>query len=336
MDELTSSVIKIGAEEIIKKVIGETYDFFLSKYKLAHLQESKNKYIEYCGKILYVKTLASQDKAVFIDNIYVPLTLRGINLSSVTVTDATTLDLPYSAILIKGLAGQGKSTILRKLLANNLRMKKQFAIFYELKNYKGGDIEDSFVISLRTSGIDIERMSMEKILTDSNAKLYLDAFDETNPIHRNDLLDQIQKLYNKYKCNIICTSRPDTELDSLSDICTYNVDTLNTSQIFAIIHRTSTDEEKASELCEALKRSPLHNESESILKSPILVVLFCISYNLGEEIPNTLSQFYGNIFDTIFYRHDNLKGKVNRMRHWNDNRRHWIRQPEKIQNKLHI
>ncbi len=320
MDELTKEVIKTGTEVIIKKFIGETYDFFLSKYKLMHLQNYKDKYIEYCRKILYVKTLASPDKSLFINDIYVPLTLRGINLSSVTVTDATILDMPYSVILIKGLAGQGKSTILRKLLANNISIKKHFIIFYELKNYKGGDIEESLLNTLKTSGIDIDIKSIEKILTDSNARLYLDAFDETNPIHRNDLLDQFQKIYNKYKCTIICTSRPDTELDSLTDICTYTVDTLNQSQIYGIIHRTSADEEKADELCAALERSPLHNESESILKSPILVVLYCISYNLGEDIPSTLSQFYGNIFDTIFFRHDNLKGKVNRIRHWNDNR----------------
>lgn len=321
MDELTKEVIKTGTEVIIKKFIGETYDFFLSKYKLMHLQDYKDKYIEYCRKILYVKTLASQDKSLYIDDIYVPLTLRGINLSSVTVTDTTVLDLPYSAILIKGLAGQGKSTILRKLLSNNLRMKKHFVIFYELKNYKGGDIEESLMNTLKASGVDIDIKSIEKILTDSNARLYLDAFDEINPIHRSELLDQFQKIYNKYKCTIICTSRPDTELDSLTDICTYTVDTLNQSQIFGIIRRTSTDDDKAAELCAALERSPLHNDSESILKSPILVVLFCISYNLGEEIPSTLSQFYGNIFDTVFYRHDNLKGKVNRIRHWNDNRR---------------
>lgn len=42
---------------------------------------------------------------------------------------------------------------------------------------------------------------------------------------------------------------------------------------------------------------------------------------MGEDIPNTLSQFYSNIFDTVFHRHDNIKGKVYRERHWNDNRR---------------
>jgi hypothetical protein len=320
MDPITSELVVSSAQIIINKIAGETFDFISSKYKLLHLGSSKDKYLEYCQKTLHVKTLFSPDKAVFIDDIYVPLTLKGINTGSVTVSDATILDLPQSAILIKGLAGQGKSTILRKLLANNLRTKKSFAIFYELKNYKGGDIEDALESNFKISGVDIDKISIEKILSESTTRLYLDAFDEINPKYRLEFLDQFQKIYNKYICKIVCTSRPDTEIDSLSDFCTYYVDKLNQKQIFDIIHRSSTDKEKAIELCAALKRSPLHNDSESILKSPILVVLYCISYNLGEDIPSTLSQFYCNIFDTIFYRHDNIKGRVNRIRHWNDNR----------------
>lgn len=120
---------------------------------------------------------------------------------------------------------------------------------------------------------------------------------------------------------MICTSRPDTEIDSLSELRTFSVCELTEQQIFGIIKKTAIDEEKCDELCGALKRSPLHTKKYSILKSPILVVLFCISYNVGEDIPNTLSQFYSNIFNTVFHRHDNIKGKVYRERHWNDNRR---------------
>ncbi|WP_409994839.1 NACHT domain-containing protein, partial [Klebsiella pneumoniae] len=107
----------------------------------------------------------------------------------------------------------------------------------------------------------------------------------------------------------------------LSEFRTFTVCELTEDQIFGIIKNTASDNEKCEELCAALKRSPLHTNKDSILKSPILVVLFCISYNLGEDIPNTLSQFYSNIFDTVFHRHDNIKGKVYRERHWNDNRR---------------
>jgi hypothetical protein len=321
IDPIVTSVATSAAKDVIHKALGKTYEFILNKYKLNSIGKFKDNYLRYCEKLLEVKTIASHDRSVFIDEIYVPLNLKGVNTLSVEVNDHTNLEYDGRAVLIKGMAGMGKSTILRKLLSNNAKSRDRLPIFYELKHYKGGSIEDALAKNLSNVGVAISSEQIEVILNDSNVKLYLDAFDETAPQYRDSLLDEINKVISRYNCHLICTTRPDTELDSVVRIETFNVDSLSQEQIVGIIHRTSADTDKAKSLCDALERSPLHKGPESILKSPILVVLFCISYNLGEEIPNTLSQFYDNIFDTIFYRHDNLKGKVNRQRQWNDNRR---------------
>lgn len=321
IDPVSAAAGGYVAKEAIRGLLGKSLEFIYRKYKLSKVDQIKERYIEYCENLLNIKTLAFQDRSVFIDDIFVPLNLKGVNTLSVTVTDTTNLDFEGRAVIIKGLAGMGKSTILRKLLANNARSRERLPIFYELKNYRGGALEDALSKNLINAGVQISKEQLEAILGDSNVKLYLDAFDETPPEYREQLLDEIGRVINMYNCNLVCTTRPDTEIDSLVNVETFNVDVLSQEQIFAIIEKTSADSEKAESLCEALKRSPLHRDSESILKSPILVVLFCVSYNLGEEIPSTLSQFYANIFDTIFHRHDNLKGKVNRVRHWNDNRR---------------
>jgi hypothetical protein len=321
MEVLTGTVLKPIVNEVSKKTIGSVYEFLAKKYQLIDIIKFKANYLEYCSKVLEVKTLVSQDKTFNIDTIFVPIDLiRSGRQTRLEVNHVTALD-GDRAILIKGLAGQGKSTLLRKLLSNNAKRFERLPIFYELKNYTGGKIELAISNSLSNFGINISEYAIEKLLQDSNVKLYLDAFDETNPEYRNELLDEVRRLANGYKCHIICTSRPDTEIDSLSELKTYSVCELNEQQVFGIIHKMASDKEKSKELCEALKRSPLHTNKDSILKSPILVVLFCISYNLGEEIPSTLSQFYSNIFDTVFHRHDNIKGKVYRERHWNDNRR---------------
>lgn len=321
IETLVTSAATSATKSLIAKTVGETWEFLLNKYKLRDIEDFKKKYIAHCEKILHVKTLASQDQAVFIDDIYVPLQLEGVNTISIEVMGKTTLDFVNRAILIKGLAGQGKSTILRKLLANDAKIVGRLPIFYELKNYQGGTIESAIAKNLEQSGIALSTEHVKIVLDDSNVKLYLDAFDETPPEFRSELLEEIGRLINRYNCHLICTTRPDTELNSLVHADIYRVAPLSSEQVEAIIYKTSADPDKAFELCEALRRSPLHQGPESILRSPILVVLFCISYNLGEEIPTTLSQFYANIFDTVFYRHDNLKGKVNRIRHWNDNRR---------------
>lgn len=321
MGVVTGAMLTSAANDIAKKTIASAFDFLVKKYELIDILRFKEKYLDYCEKNLEIKTLVSQDKYFHVDDIFIPIhIMQSGTQTRQEINSRTALDNDR-AILIKGLAGQGKSTLLRKLLSNNAKMYSRLPVFYELKNYNGGTLELSISKSLSHFGVNISEYALKKLFSDSNVKIYLDAFDEVKPEFRLELIDEIKRFINSFKCHVICTSRPDTEIDSLSGIKTYSVCELTEEQIFGIIEKTASDQEKCNELCDALKRSPLHTNKDSILKSPILVVLFCISYNLGEDIPNTLSQFYSNIFDTVFHRHDNIKGKVYRERHWNDNRR---------------
>lgn len=321
IETLVTSALKPVVGAAAKKSFNSLFKLLSEKYKLRDFKKFEDSYIEYCQRILTVKTLESPDKVFNIDDIYVPIDLNESGRSTrLEVDDNTSLDT-NKAILIKGLAGQGKSTLLRKLLSNHAKSFNRLPIFYELKNYSGGLLITEISTSLANQGINLGVETLRQIIKDSNVKVYLDAFDEVNPEHRGKLLDEIRNLINGNNCHVVCTSRPDTEIDSLSELETYKVCELTETQIFKIIKKMASDDEKASELCEALSNSHLHRKGDSVLKSPILVVLFCVSYNLGEEIPSTLSQFYSNIFDTVFHRHDNIKGKVQRERHWNDNRK---------------
>lgn len=321
MGAITGTVLTSTANEVVKKTIAPIFDFLVKKYELLDILRFRDHYLEYCEKNLEIKTLVSQDKYFHVDEIYIPIDIvQSGTQSRLEINNLTALDNDR-AILIKGLAGQGKSTLLRKLLSNNAKRFSRLPVFYELKNYNGGTLELAISKSLSHFGVKISEYALKKLLSDSNVKIYLDAFDEVKPEFRIELIDEIKRFINSFKCHVICTSRPNTEIDALSEFRTFSVCELTEEQIFGIIKKTASDQEKCDELCGALKRSPLHTKKDSILKSPILVVLFCISYNLGEDIPNTLSQFYSNIFDTVFHRHDNIKGKVYRERHWNDNRR---------------
>jgi len=321
MGVISGAVLTSVGNDIAKRTIASVFELLAKKYQLMDILKFKEHYLDYCEKNLEIKTLVSQDKSFNIDEIYIPIhIIQSGTQTRQEINDLTALDNDR-AILIKGLAGQGKSTLLRKLLSNNAKRFNRLPVFFELKNYNGGTLELSISKSLSHYGVDISEYALHKLLSDSNVKIYLDAFDEVKPEFRLELVDEIKRFINSFNCHVICTSRPDTEIDTLSEFRTFTVCELTEDQIFGIIKNTASDNEKCEELCAALKRSPLHTNKDSILKSPILVVLFCISYNLGEDIPNTLSQFYSNIFDTVFHRHDNIKGKVYRERHWNDNRR---------------
>lgn len=307
-----------GATKALGDRLSRTFDLLSVKYKLNRFSNFKQNYTQFCHSHLLVKTLSSSGIAVHIDEIYVPLTLRGPQ--TVEVVDGTALDNVNRISIITGLAGQGKSTLLRKLLSNNIQRFDRLPFFYELKNYRGGAIEHALSNNLEIQGIELSALGFEKLLMDSNVRLYLDAFDECPTQFRHELYQEIKKLVGKYKCSITCTTRPDTELEALIYADNYTVDYLTNEKIKEVIVKTCYDDSKSQALYEALQKSKFHKGNDSVLRSPILVVLFCVSYNLGMCIPETLSQFYKNIFETVFHQHDNLKGFVDRKRHWNDNR----------------
>lgn len=181
MDAIVGGLSKPAANMVAKKTIGSVFELLAKKYELVDILKFKNNYLEYCDKILEVKTLVSQDRIYHIDELFVPVHLVQPGSSAkFEINDNTALDNDR-ALLIKGLAGQGKSTLLRKLLSNNAKRFSRLPIFYELKNYKGGKIELSIAASLDDSGVKLGPYALNRLLLDSNVKVYLDAFDEVKP-----------------------------------------------------------------------------------------------------------------------------------------------------------
>jgi predicted RNA-binding protein associated with RNAse of E/G family len=106
VDPITSAALKPIIDETAKKTIGGAFDFLAKKYQLLDILKFKKNYLDYCEKILQVKTLVSPDRIFHIDDIYVTVDLlpSGSQLK-IPIMDSTTLDND-KALLIKGLAGQ--------------------------------------------------------------------------------------------------------------------------------------------------------------------------------------------------------------------------------------
>ncbi len=163
LEDVAYTVGSAAAKEAAKKTVGACFDYLCNKYKLKELGKFKRNYIDYCNNVLHIKTIASQDNSVFVDDVYVPISiLKAGHSIPFEITEKTALD-DSRALLIKGLAGQGKSTILRKLLSNNAKLYERLPIFYELKNYKGGSIEKAFSDSLVGMGVKISEFSVTKL-----------------------------------------------------------------------------------------------------------------------------------------------------------------------------
>jgi hypothetical protein len=312
-----------------KKVINDIYEplkNFLSRLssdaRVRWLIDN-DQYIDICENFLRFKTIASNSEVLNLDDIYVPVKVRPSGnirfLDTHVIIDKNQNFESESQLIIRGIAGKGKSTILKRLLANSIMKGKSIPIFFELKRFQGGELLEEIANFLKINGVNITKFDIESLIKFNKVDFFLDAFDEVNPDYRQKLLNSLRCL-QRQNCRLILSTRPDTEIESL-DLPIFDVEDLDQDQINQIIKKTCFDEEKSDSIISALSKSRLHtHQNGSILKTPILVALLCVSYNIGDDIPETLSQFYKNLFDTVFFRHDNIKGSVNRRRTFNDDK----------------
>ena len=223
MDPLLTQIIVSGTGEAVKVMTEK----LLSSRWLKGTEESigiieqldqleiRTKYIEkHVSNALRMRTLHQREHDILLDDIYYPLTIiNSANSDEFTVNDECIIT--HSRILnIIGIAGQGKSTILRKLFQNEIRLNSRIPFFLELRRIEKGTILEYFKLTLESLGVDINRSSnhVELLLQSGKIILMLDGFDEVKANSRYEILSQITELNIRYNCPVIVTSRPETEV----------------------------------------------------------------------------------------------------------------------------
>lgn len=94
----------------------------LATIEPVHPRDQQKIFDMVCDRYLKFRTLLSRDRDVFVDEIYHPLKLKNLSSSvnqPLILNKESVLDLPKITCII-GKAGQGKTTILRKVFVNYL------------------------------------------------------------------------------------------------------------------------------------------------------------------------------------------------------------------------
>ncbi|HGH3371425.1 TPA: hypothetical protein ACJIK4_000885 [Kluyvera cryocrescens] len=116
------------------------------------------------NRVFVFRTLTHGDKNVYLDEVYYPLKLTNSNSRlSIEVKDGTRLP-KHSPICIIGIAGQGKTTVMRKLFLEELVQQETLPFFISLrqiKNYEDLTCEKLLLNHLRTNGIKCDLEDVE-------------------------------------------------------------------------------------------------------------------------------------------------------------------------------
>ncbi|WP_058119059.1 NACHT domain-containing protein [Photobacterium kishitanii] len=305
---LTTMVLKQAVTHFTKKLLEKDWSESLASGKglLEQLSDSNitERYVEkYVSKHLRIRTLHSAESDIFIDEIYTPLTLVTVkDNDELVVNDGFTLE--YSRVVnIIGIAGQGKSTILRKLFLEEINKKNKFPFFIELRRVNDDGIFYYLKQNLEDIGLNVTESSLTELLQSNNIILLLDGFDEVMTKNRKEILSEIIKIRTRYNCSIIVTSRPDTEICNESNIINLKVKKLASIEINNIIQKLDSNNE-SPEIADLVNKN---KDLEDTLVSPILVNLLFVCYPYLDVIPESITDFYSKLFLTLYSRHDKIK-----------------------------
>jgi hypothetical protein len=258
-----------------------------------------------------VKTLLSTESRVSIDEFYcVPSVTIGSRRHPASKSSVFRED----HILIEGVAGQGKSILLRHLCAKSILDDGKIAIFYELRRLDplkplAGVVFDSLI----QFGLPGNAEALRSLSVERDVELYLDGFDELTQKEQVKIDRDLSYFATNFPfVRVFVSARPHVGLGTNAILTTYRVAALDKRDAYRMIDKLCREPKLAPEL-----KSKLDNHKGSVtdlLETPLLVTLLVAKYSQTHRIPEQLSDFYADIFQTLFEKHDNFKIPFHRTR----------------------
>ncbi|EOG5435856.1 NACHT domain-containing NTPase [Cronobacter sakazakii] len=315
MDPITHEILKIGISETAKliftKILSKNW---IDEYRngrniveqLTSLDVHSDYIVKHVSRAMKMRTIHSSENDVMLGDIYHPLTISN-DKKNLKVGDNFILS-DNNITNIIGFAGQGKSTILRKILLESIKNGDKIPFFLELRKVEKTGIEDSLLKLLNELGVSAKKENLSSLLKSDSVLLLLDGFDEISSEMREKILDEIISLNRNYNLQIISTSRDGTEICAESGVVNYKVSKIKRSDIISILKKLSSSQEVEQDtLMQIFQMLRGNNTLVETMNSPLLVTLFYICYPHLDSIPNSAIEFYSKLFTTLYFRHDKIK-----------------------------
>lgn len=305
------------ASETVKLCAKDLYEFLKKKSKDYVLKWRAEKGIEdlflHVNSIRKVKTIWQIDKSVDLREFYVPPHVRKNDNRRIKLTSLDSFS-SSSPILLEGIAGQGKSTLMRYLCANKMIEGETLPVFIELRRIKKEDSVFTHISRyFEILGLNITKDLLIEYINEGRISFFFDGFDEVELAVQHSLIQDIELLCQKGKnCRVIVTSRPGQSIKALPCLELHRLDNLIKEEYKEVVYKISESREYAESLIRVVEN---HNKDiKGILCTPLLVTLLVISYKSYQQIPEQLSDFYDSLFRVLLQRHDGTKPAYSRPR----------------------
>lgn len=169
--------------------------------------------------------------------------------------------------------------------------------------------------SLSKYKLNPEEYVFEALAQSGQIVLLLDAFDEVGSSEIAKCVGDIETLADKYKdeMQIIITARPDSDIQQSSRFRTCKLSPLRPLDHLPFLQKICSNAKQA----ESLHNAIISNKSgvSALLTTPLMMTLLVMLYKSMQTVPDSVPRFYEELFDVMFYRHDDKKPGYTRERY---------------------
>lgn len=302
--ELMKSGTDIVTDEVCQIANNKILEYLCTEYERNHK----------------TKTILHRSEPVELDKFYQALYLRKVSphwgkrsvfeeTNRIPTENLESLFQKGNCITIIGTAGSGKSTLVKYLFVDSIKRKYKIPIKVELRylnNYNGNLLSYVKDEIIKFSEISQSDRIIEKLLNSGQFVFFFDGYDEISSNKKEEITKDICKVTKKYKLNkYILTSRPFVSVDMLENFYNYHVCDLSLDEIKSFVQKQFNDSEKelAEKIIETISTEDAHTY-KSFLSNPLLLSMFIITYQTDSNIPQKRSDYYNQVFNTLYSVHD--------------------------------
>ncbi len=322
VEPILSGVATEVATKLLGRTVDDLYEFLKDKVSLtidkARIQRKIPELVNRINSFRMVKTLWQMERPVDVEEFYctshvlIPTTVKLSQIGRQTQKKRRKIDCVsdfgnIGNIVIKGIAGQGKSIFLRHLFIREFELGRRIPVFIELrKMQKGESLLDHIARFLDILDLGIDPRLSRILARSGKFIFFLDAYDEVPEIQKQRTLNELEYLVGTSPgSQFLVTTRPDSGIAMSSLFTVVNLDDLRNNEYLGVIRKLSANVQFANTLIKSIKG---HKATIcDLLCTPLLITLLIIQYNSYQKLPEQMSDFYESIFDVLLRRHDRSK-----------------------------
>ena len=279
------------------------------KQALSHSLEvyTKNWY----DKTSKVKTYIYREGSIDFYAIYFPLKLiKGRKMINIP-DDIEKLFSNNNYLTILGHAGSGKTMLMRHFFLSFLKAQTHIPVIIELRElnrYSGSFYEyvATFVFNMKLA---VNENILERLLDSGEFVFFLDGYDELDLETKQERTSQICRFVDCFPHNYyMMTSRPEASAESLVRFENYHINPLSPMQVKGFVSQQISlipdGKNMEGKILDAIEHSD--EGIAAYLANPLLLSMFILTFGYHPTIPSKKTEFYFNVFDTLYTKHDTI------------------------------